>query len=70
MNDKELNKLRNKLPRGYRKMIADTTGKHMNTVAAVLKGKYFNQEIIEAAISLAAEHQEALKKQRELIKSL
>ena len=63
-----LSKLRKELPYGSIKEIAERTGHHRNYVGQVLKGKSFNQEIIDEAISVRKEHLDKLRQSEEKIK--
>lgn len=70
MTKKECKKLRSKLPRGYVKRLIKETGASSATILRVLRGDSFNHSVIDAAIRLAAEHQEAIKAQQNQIESL
>jgi hypothetical protein len=71
MTTRELDKLKDKLPHGYR----ITIWKRLNNVSLsaidkVMRGDYNNTIIMNAAIELAEEHQAELKAQTEKIQSL
>jgi hypothetical protein len=71
MKTKELDKLKDKLPKNY----VDTLWKRLNrystsTIRAVLRGDFNNTEILDASIRLAEEHQNELKSRSEKISSL
>lgn len=70
MTKKELKKLKSKLPRGYVKMLVNETGLSSATISRVLRGDYFNQKVIDAAIKLAAETKSIVDCQQNKIKSL
>ena len=70
MTDKELNKLKEKLPPKGIKTIAERTGYAYETVRLVLSGFRQNGKIIDAAIALAAEFQEQEKERIEKINAL
>jgi hypothetical protein len=55
MTVQELKKLRNNLPRGYGRKVAEMTGKHTSAVYQTLTGKINCSDIIDAAITLAKE---------------
>jgi len=52
---KALKKLKSKLPRNYRSILANRTGKSESAVYKALVGDLNNPEIIKAAIALAKE---------------
>ena len=70
MTKNELKKLKSSLPRGSRKIIAERTGKHISAVDQVLRGEFFNQEIIDLALAIAEEHRRNLNLKLQRIKSL
>ena len=70
MNPSDLLNLKTKLPRGARKTLAEITGKSVQTIDGVLAGRFENDEVVEAAITLAEEHQLRLKSLSEKINSL
>jgi hypothetical protein len=70
MKTKELDKLKKKLPRGYRIELWKRTGCSLAAIDSVLRGDYNNAVIIDAAILLAEEHQNDLKSRSEKINSL
>lgn len=71
MKTKELEKLKSKLPKKYRETLWQRLNKYsISSINAVLRGDYNNIEIIDAAIQLAEEHQNALKSRSEKINSL
>ena len=65
-----LKKLRNKLPPDGSEKIAEKTGFSLSYINMVLNNIRNNQDIIDCAIEVAANHQEDLKKKIETIKSL
>jgi hypothetical protein len=67
---RELDKLKDKLPRGYRIELWKRTGCSIAAIDAVLRGNYNNTTIIDAAILLAEEHQNELKSRSEKINML
>lgn len=71
MTTKELDKLKNKLPRGYRTILWKRLDKYsISTIDSVLRGDFNNSIILDAAIQLAEEHQNELKIRSEKINSL
>jgi len=70
MNTEDLEKLKKKLPRGYRQMLIERTGYSLPAIDSVLRGDYMNERILDAAIKLAQEHQEKLKNYSEKINSI
>lgn len=71
MKSRELDKLREKLPRKARLILWKRLNKYsLSAINQVLTGVYNNQEILDAAIQLAEEHQNDLKSRSEKISSL
>jgi hypothetical protein len=70
MKTRELDKLKSKLPRGWRIELWKRTGSSLSAIDAVMRGDYNNTIIIDAAILLAEEHQNDLKARSEKIDSL
>lgn len=70
MTAEELEKLRNKLPSKYLKLLHDRTGKSKTYVWQVLNGQRVSSEIIDAAILLARQTTIAEQNQKELISNL
>lgn len=64
MNETDLKNLRQKLPRGSRKKIAELAGVHPSAVYQALNGIIDSPKIIDVAIEIASE-EEKNKKQRE-----
>ena len=55
MTTLDLENLRNKLPRDYRKELSKRTGLSSSTIYGVLNGKFYSEKVILAAIDLAEE---------------
>lgn len=71
MTTKDLDKLKSKLPKKYRIILWRRLNKYsLSAISSVLRGDYNNNEIIDAAIQLAEEHQNELTQYSEKIKSL
>lgn len=71
MTTRELDKLRSKLPRGWRMELWRRLGKHsVSAIHHVLRGEYHNDEILDAAIELAEEYQATLRARKEKLSSL
>ncbi|MFK5856565.1 MAG: hypothetical protein QM503_10570 [Bacteroidota bacterium] len=70
MTNRDLNKLKNKLPSNGVKLIAVAAGYTPQYINGVLSGKKNNLTIIDIAIQVAADHQAELKKKTETINSL
>jgi hypothetical protein len=71
MKTKELDKLKKKLPKRFRMILWTRLNKYsLSSIDAVLRGDRNNDEIIDAAINLAEEHQNELKSRLEKINSL
>ena len=70
MKTRDLDKLKSKLPRGYRIRLWKSTGCSLAAIDSVLRGDYNNTTIIDAAIQLAEEHQNELKSRSEKISLL
>lgn len=70
MNELELIKLKEKLPKGFRQRLASITGYSVRSIDGVLAGQFLNEEILRAAIAMAEEYQSELKKLSEKINSL
>ena len=71
MTNRDLEKLKAKLPRGYRIMLWKKLGNvSLSAISAVMRGDYNNERIIDAAIELAREYQNGIKERKETINSL
>lgn len=71
MTTRELDKLKDKLPRGYRVTLWKRLNIYsLSTIDKVLRGDFNNKEIIDAAIQLAEEYQADLKSQSEKLSNL
>jgi DNA replication protein DnaD len=71
MRTKELEKLKSKLPRKWRTELWRRLGKYsISAINQVMRGDYNNDEIIDAALGLAEEHQATLKARKEKLSSL
>ncbi len=71
MKTRELEKLRKKLPRKWRTELWRRLNRYsLSAINQVMRGDYNNDEIIDAAIELAEEHQAALKSRKEKLESL
>lgn len=70
MTKKELNKLKNSLPRGYRDMIAEQLSCSVTLIDMVFAGNRRNIEIIKVAINIAQTHKEELAELSTKIKDL
>ncbi len=71
LSKKELKKLRDGLPRGWREKLVEQSGKSISMVEKVLfgaDGKY-DAEIIQKAISLRDENRESKKQELEALKA-
>jgi len=71
LTNRQLEKLKDRLPRGYRRILWKSIGNvSMSTIDAVMRGDFFNQTIIDAAIELAERHQQESKERAERISAL
>jgi hypothetical protein len=70
MTKEELTKLREKLPSGYRKTLAEEFNVTTTHIGYVLRGDRNNFRIVESAVALAKNHQQKLKKQSSIINKL
>ena len=71
LTSRQLEKLKSRLPRGYRMILWSTIGNvSMSTIDAVMRGDFFNQAIIDAAIELAEKTQQAMIERSEKISNL
>ena len=70
MTNKELKKLKDKLPAGYRERLATGVSVSVGTVDKVFAGERQNIKLIKKAIELAKEHQEELSHLSTEIKKL
>lgn len=70
MDIKELQKIKQWLPRGYGRRIFDETGISFMTIYATMNGKTHNQKVIDAAIAIAKEEKEKAEKAKNEIAAL
>lgn len=71
MKTKELDKIKKKLPRGYRMILWKRLDKYsISTIDSVLRGDFNNEIILDTAIQLAEEYQNTIKERLEKINSL
>lgn len=70
MNQEELKSLREKLPSGYRNKLVEITGYSISSIDATLYGRLMNIKILEAAVVLAAQHQESINELSKKIQQL
>ena len=70
INIEDLKKLRDLLPKDFAVQIETTTGFSPSTIYKVLNGKRNNNEIIDAAISLAKEQKTKVGLQKQAIGEL
>jgi len=70
MTNKQLQKLRDKLPQNYREILSKNLELHPNTIYQVLKGRFYNQKVIDGAISLAEKTEQDKKEAIEKLKNL
>lgn len=71
LTNRQLEKLKSRLPRGYRMILWSTVGNvSMSTIDAVMRGDFFNQAVIDAAIELAEKTQQAMIERSEKISNL
>jgi hypothetical protein len=71
MTTRELDKLKSKLPRGFRMILRKRIGNvSISAIDKVMRGDYNNDIIIEAAINLAQETQARSQRLKEEVKSL
>ncbi len=70
MTQKDLNILKEKLPKNFATSLGKTCNVNADTVRKVFNKRHENQKIIDEAITLAQEWQAHLKKQSELINAL
>jgi hypothetical protein len=71
MTSRDLEKLKQKLPKGYRMMIwKKLCNVSLSAIDKVLRGDYNNEAILNTAIELAEEHQATIKNLKDKISSL
>ena len=71
LTSRQLERLKSRLPRGYRMILWSTIGNvSMSTIDAVMRGDFFNQAVIDAAIELAEKTQQAMAERSEKISNL
>ena len=71
MTTRELEKLRDKLPPKFAdELHRRLSNQTISNIRAVLRGSHNNDEIIDAAIALAEEHQNNIKARSEKIRQL
>jgi hypothetical protein len=63
----ELKKLKDKLPRGYRKRVAGKVGLSVWSVDKLFQGIIYNPKIVDACIEVKVEEENRLRLQRETI---
>lgn len=61
MNKKDLVKLKNSLPKGYRKLISKRMNCSPSLVTMVFSGTRTNLEIVKEAITIAKEHKQEME---------
>jgi hypothetical protein len=66
----QLQQLRNELPRGYSKTVAEQLGVHASTVRNVAFGRTENLTILEALTRLAGDHQHRREELNKAIENL
>ena len=71
LTSRQIEKLKSRLPRGYRHILWKSIGNvSMSTIDAVMRGDFFNQTIIDAAIDLAEKTRQAMSERSEKISNL
>lgn len=71
MTTRELEKLRKKMPSGWNTLLWKRLNNHsFSAIYRVLNGDYNNDEIIDAALELAEEHQAHIKARKDKLDSL
>ena len=70
MTKKDLKKLRNSLPKGFRTTIAEQCNCSVSLVEQVLNGVRVNLDVVQAAVELAASHKSRIDELTNQIKSL
>lgn len=70
MKNKDLQKIKQWLPRGYAKRIFKETGISFMTIYSTINGKTHNQKVIDAAIAIAKEEKEKAEKAKNEIAAL
>jgi hypothetical protein len=71
LTNNDLERLKEKLPPKYLMELTRRLSNHsISAIRSVLRGDYFNNEIIDAAIELAEEHQNGIKARKEKISNL
>ena len=61
MNEKDLSQLRALMPRGYRALIQSTTQLSLSYIDQVLAGKRHNQTVLDTALDILEQRQQAKK---------
>lgn len=69
LSDNELNELRKLLPHGSMSKIAGATGIHRNNVKQILKGKWYNADVLTEALRMAEEEKKKRAKLADKIKA-
>lgn len=70
MTEKELLKLKKKMPKGYREKLAEKFGITISYVDKIFSGDKTRSDVIDEAIELATEHKLKLANQKTKIKQL
>lgn len=61
MNEQDLSQLRSLMPRGYRALIQSTTQLSLSYIDQVLAGKRHNQTVLDTALDILEQRQQAKK---------
>lgn len=70
MTEKELTKLKKKLPKGYRETLAEQFDVTPGYIDQILRGEKDRLDVIDAAIDMAEAHKLYLAEQKRKIKKL
>lgn len=70
MTEKELIKLRKKLPKGYRETLSERFDITTGYIDQILRGEKERLDVIDAAIEIAEAHKQYLANQKRKIKQL
>ena len=70
MENKDLEKIKKWLPKGYGKRVQEMTGKSLVVIYNVVSGKAKNESIYKALLKLALENKAEVERRKSLLSTL
>ena len=70
MENKDLEKIKKWLPKGYGKRVQEMTGKSLVVIYKVVSGKAKNESIYNALLKLALENKAEIERRKSLLSTL